>query len=208
MEEVEDKHRFLVSHLPLVKKHARASLWCGAPPELYHVGWMALVKAIKGYNPEKFQNGLTAYAIHWITGDLRRFVAKKQSLVTGRRTERGKFLPHAGAIEHFGDVAIGESTVQPDASLHEQPGGDGDNLDDDEECSGYGLDNVPDDSLETTRGDFFWERRTRYLGGRDRFIVLARLDGATLQRQRIMLCGAMSGGPGVGSSNLPAPTNF
>ena len=188
MEEVEDKHRFLVSHLPLVKKHARAFLWCGAPfDELYHVGWMALVKAIKGYNPEKFQNGLTAYAIHWIRGDLRRFVAKKQSLVTGRRTERGKFIPHTGAIEHFGNVAIGDGTVQPDASLHEPAGGDGDNLDDDEECSGYGLDNVPDDSLETTRGDFFWEQRTRYLGGRDRFIVLAKLDGATLQEIGLQL---------------------
>jgi RNA polymerase sigma factor (sigma-70 family) len=188
MDEVENKHLFLVSHLPLVKKHARAFLWCGAPfDELYHVGWLALVKAIKGYNPEKFQNGLTAYAIHWIKGDLRRFVAKKQSLVTGRRTERGKFLPHTGSIEHFGNVAVGDGTVQPDVSLHEPAGGDGEDGPDDEPCSGYGLDNVPDYSMETTRGDFFWERRTRYLGGRDRFIVLAKLDGATLKEIGLQL---------------------
>jgi RNA polymerase sigma factor (sigma-70 family) len=143
------------------------------------VGWLALVKAIKGYNPEKFQNGLTAYAIHWIRGDLRRFVAKKQSIVTGRRTEHGKFVPHTGAIEHYGNVAVGDETAQSDASLHEPAGGDGHEFGEDEEHSGYDLDNVPDHSLETTRGDFFWERRTRYLSERERFIVFARLDGAT-----------------------------
>jgi hypothetical protein len=50
MEEVEDKHRFLVSHLPLVKKYARAFLWCGAPfDELYHVGWAANALLERGY---------------------------------------------------------------------------------------------------------------------------------------------------------------
>jgi RNA polymerase sigma factor (sigma-70 family) len=146
--------------------------------ELYHEGWLALAKAVERYDPQKFKNGLTAYAIHWIRGALRRFVTRKQSIVTGRRTERGKFTPHTGAIGHFGNVAVGDGTVQPDASLHELAGGDGDN-DDDEVCGGYDLDNVPDHSLEAARGDFFWERRTRYLGGRERFIVLGRLDGAT-----------------------------
>ena len=184
MEGVTDKDSFLVSHLPLVKKYARAFLWCGSPfDELYHVGWLALVKAVENYDPQKFKNGLTAYAIHWIRGDLRRFVTKKQSIVTGRRTERGKFLQHTGSIEHYGNVAVGDGTVQTDASLHGLAGGDGDNLGDDEECGGcYDLDNVPDHSPETTRGDFFWERHTRYLGGRELFIVLARLDGATLQK--------------------------
>ena len=178
MEEVTGKG--LVSHLPLVKKLARSFLWCGAPfDELYHVGWLALAKAVEKYDPQKFKNGLTAYAIHWIRGDLRRFVAKKRSLVRGRRTEHGKFVPHTGAIEHYGNVAVGDGTVQSDVSLHEQAGGDGIESDDDEQVSGYDLDNVPDYSLETTRGDFFWEQRTRYLGGRERFIVLAKLDGAT-----------------------------
>src|SRR5262245_32112510 len=94
----------LRSHEPLVGKYAREFLWCGAPyDELYHIGWMALAEAVQRYDPNKFKNGLTAYAIHWIRGALKRFVSKNKSLVDGRRTEHGKHLPHASSIEHFGN---------------------------------------------------------------------------------------------------------
>jgi DNA-directed RNA polymerase specialized sigma subunit len=64
-------------------------LSCG----LYNEAYIALAKAVERHDPERFQNGLTAYAIHWIKGSLQRFVTKKRTLVPGRRNERGKYRP-------------------------------------------------------------------------------------------------------------------
>ena len=35
----------------------------------------------------------------------------------GERNERGKFLPKARHVNHFGNVAIGDGTVQPDVAF-------------------------------------------------------------------------------------------
>jgi RNA polymerase sigma factor (sigma-70 family) len=171
----------LSTHLALVEKYAKRYLWCGAPyDELYNVGWIALAKGVRGFDPDKFKNGLTAYAIHWIDGDLRRFVSRKRTNVTGRRTEKGKHLPHTASIDYFGNVAIGDSTIYPDVSLDEDV--EVDTEGDDDEVGGCPLDNQVDHRLEGIRGDSFWERRTRYLDDRERHIIFARLDGTTLEK--------------------------
>jgi RNA polymerase sigma factor (sigma-70 family) len=194
MGEVE-KARFLASHRALALHHARRFIWCGAPlDELYNVAWIGLAKAVEKYNPDKFKNGLTAYAIHWITGELKKFVTRKRTLVTGKRKERGKRPPRVAAIDYFGNVAIGNHSeiqtarddgkvqtvgeIQTDISLTDPCGGDRDKSDD-EECIESRLDDYPDRSLESIPGEL--ERRIRHLSDRERYVIYARLDGRTLK---------------------------
>ena len=154
--------RLIESYEPLVGKYARAFLWCGAPyDDLYHVGWIGLSKAVELYDPNKFQNGLAAYAIHWIRGALHRFVIKNQSLVSSKRTEHGKYLPHIGAIEHFGNVAVGNGEITRDVSLDVELEGDADNFDN-ESTGGPHVDLRVDPSLEAGRGFTPADRSQKY----------------------------------------------
>jgi RNA polymerase sigma factor (sigma-70 family) len=178
---IEEYARLLKSHEPLVGRYARAFLWCGAPyDELYHAGWLGLRRAVRLYDPHTFQNGLTAYAIHWIRGELFKFVSKNKSLVRSPRTEHSDYSVHLSAIGHFGNVAVGKGEINGDVSLHIELDGAADNFDD-EVAGGFPLDLQVDLSLENDRGDFFWERRLRHLHGRDRFIGERRLAGDTLE---------------------------
>jgi RNA polymerase sigma factor (sigma-70 family) len=177
---VQQRDGLLVSHRALAGRHAKRFLWSGATyDELFNVAWIGLAKAAAAYDPERFNNGFTAYAIHWIRGELLKFVTKRKTLVPGRHTEDGEHLPRASRIQHFGNVAKGNGEIQTDTSLSNPL--DGPDNDDDEDCSGEILGAVVERSLEDIRGDFFWERRLRHVHGRDRYIIQAGLDGATLE---------------------------
>src|SRR5262249_36820650 len=125
---------------------------------------------------KRFNNGFTAYAIHWINGELLKFVTRKRASVPGRRTEHGKHVPHAGSIEYFGNVAVGVGTIETDTSLNVPVGG----LDsgDEEDRSADAADNVADLSINWS--EFRLERCFRYLDDRERFILEARMfEGRT-----------------------------
>jgi hypothetical protein len=140
---------------PLARSRAKLFLWSGhSLQELTSVASVGLGCAVRGYDPQS-KNGLAAYAIPWIDGELKDFVTKAQSLVIGERIERGKYLPRASAVNHFGNVGLGDGEVTRDASLHMQVSGVSDDGDDE---NGFGDDVISDHSLEAISGEHFEKR--------------------------------------------------
>jgi hypothetical protein len=154
----EERDRLFKDYLPLAISRAKIFKWSGySLGELASVAEMGLGEAVERFNPKKYNNGLAAYARLWIDGALKRFITNNQSIVGGIRKERGKFLPRASSVNHFGNAAIGDGEFHKDTSLADEIGGDNDNSDD-EDGAGTLLDTFADHKLEAIRGDYFWER--------------------------------------------------
>jgi RNA polymerase sigma factor (sigma-70 family) len=163
--------------LPLLKSRAKRFLYSGRDyDELVNAGAVGLGEAIANYR-QGSNNGLAAFAIPHIDGAIRRFCNKSYWTVPGERNERGKHLPIASRIEHFGNVAIGDGSYKPDVSINAEIASDGEHGDD-EAGGGTFLDEVVDRSLEDITGDRWWRIEQR-LSERESRILLGKRRGLT-----------------------------
>jgi hypothetical protein len=102
---------------------------------------------------------LAAYAIPWINGAIKRFITQGRSVVIGERNERGKHMPRASHIAYFGNVMIGDGTIQSDVWMDAVEDVEEDGDDDPGETW---VNNLVDHSLESIGGGYSWKRVRRH----------------------------------------------
>ena len=143
----QDLTKAAVALLGIAKKHLKSGRDFD---ELVNAGMAGLAKAIAKYRRGS-NNGLSAYAVSWIEGEIKDFVTNSYYVVMPHkarvRNERGKHYPAGASVEHFGNVAIGDGSLGADLSSNAELANDGEHGDD-EEGGGTHLDERVDRHLE------------------------------------------------------------
>jgi RNA polymerase sigma factor (sigma-70 family) len=163
--------------LGIAKKHLKSGRDFN---ELVNAGMAGLAIATDKYQRGS-NNGLSAYAVSWIDGEIKNFVTNSYYVVMPHkarvRNERGKHLPSGSYIEHFGNVAIGNGQLNADLSSNAELANDGEHGDD-EAGGGTFLNEAVDRSLEDITGDRWWRIEQR-LSERESRILLGKRRGLT-----------------------------